>query len=91
MDEARSRLQHLRNDRRVSLTVLDGDGWHRHVTIEGRAVTIDPDHDFDGIDRLARHYSGSRFPSRDRGRVNAWIEIESWHAWAGPGPWVRTN
>jgi PPOX class probable F420-dependent enzyme len=91
MDEGRRRLQHLRNDPRVSLTVLGSDGWHRHVTIEGRAVTIDQDHDFGGIDRLARHYTGSRFQSRDRGRVNAWIEVESWHAWAGPGPWTTPN
>jgi hypothetical protein len=49
---------------------------------------IDPDHDLEGIDRLARHYTGLRFQSRGRGRVNAWIEIESWHACAGTGPWT---
>lgn len=31
MDEARVRLRHLRNDPRVSLTVLDRD-WYTHVT-----------------------------------------------------------
>ncbi len=91
MDEGRTRLQHLRNDPRVSLTVLGSDGWHRHVTLEGRAVTIEPDHEFDGIDRLARHYTGSRFQSRDRGRVSAWIEVEFWHAWDGTGPWITPN
>ena len=91
MDEGRKRLEHLRNDPRVSLTVLGTNGWHRHLTIEGRVVRIDPDRAFEGIDRLARHYTESRFQSRDRGRVNAWIEVESWHAWSGTGPWITTN
>jgi hypothetical protein len=58
------------------------------VTLEGRVVSLEQDRDFQGIDRLARHYTGSPFQSRDRDRVNAWIEIERWHAWAGIGPWI---
>ena len=88
MDEGRRRLEHLRNDPRVSLTVLAADGWHRHVTVEGKAMSLDRDVGFEGIDRMAVHYTGSRFPSRAGGRVNAWIEIASWHAWSGTGPWI---
>jgi PPOX class probable F420-dependent enzyme len=88
MDEGRRRLQHLRDDPRVSVTVLDADGWHRHVTLEGAVVSMDQDRDLEEIDRLARHYTGSAFQSRERRRVSAWIEVLSWHAWAGVGPWV---
>jgi len=88
MDHGRRRLQHLRSDPRVSLTVLGADEWYRHVSLEGRAVSIDPDPEFDVIDRLARHYTGSGFQRRDRGRVNALIEVESWHAWAGARAWT---
>ena len=31
MDEGRRRLSHLRNDPRVTLTVLDEQGWYTHV------------------------------------------------------------
>ena len=34
MDDTRKRLDHLRNDPRVSLTVLDQD-WYRHVSLHG--------------------------------------------------------
>jgi PPOX class probable F420-dependent enzyme len=88
LDEDRTRLKHLRGDPRVSLTVLDADGWHRHVTIEGRAISISPDVAFEGIDRLARHYTGAAFQLRTRGRVDVWIEVKSWHAWDGGGPWT---
>lgn len=91
MDQGRRRLEHLRNDPRASVTVLGADGWHRHVTLEGRAISLDPDHHFEGIDRLARRYTGSSFQSRNRGRVNAWIEVESWHAWDGTHPWLAST
>jgi PPOX class probable F420-dependent enzyme len=91
LDEGRRRLDHLRRDPRVSLTVLGEDGWHRHVTLEGRVVSVEPDAGFRGIDRLARRYSGSPFGSRDRRRVNAWIEIERWHAWADTGRWTASG
>ena len=93
MDGARRRLAHLRRDPRVSITVLgaDADGWYRHVTLEGRAVSIEPDPELDDIDRLARHYTASPFGTRGRSRVSAWIEVDSWHAWAGARPWARPD
>ncbi|MGH4022292.1 MAG: hypothetical protein ACRDT0_24270 [Pseudonocardiaceae bacterium] len=33
------------------------------------------------IDRLARHYIGGQYPSRQRNRISAWIEIDRWHGW----------
>jgi PPOX class probable F420-dependent enzyme len=88
MDESRRRLAHLRNDPRVSLTVLGKDDWSRHVSLSGRVSSLESDAEFEAIDRLARHYSGQPFPLRDRGRVAGWIEIERWHAWAGAQPWT---
>jgi PPOX class probable F420-dependent enzyme len=88
MDENRRRLAHLRKDPRVSLTVLGKDDWSRHVSLSGRVVSLEPDPEFEAIDRLARHYGGQPFALRDRGRVSGWIEIDSWHAWAGPQPWT---
>jgi PPOX class probable F420-dependent enzyme len=36
MDEGRKRLEYLRRDPQVSLTVLGADAWYRHVTLLGR-------------------------------------------------------
>ena len=81
MDERRKRLGHLRRDPRVSLTALDEAGWYTHVSLQGRVAELADDQDLSGIDRLSRHYTGREYPNRDSGRVNAWIEIDTWHAW----------
>jgi PPOX class probable F420-dependent enzyme len=81
MDEGRKRLDYLRNDPRVTLTVLDSDDWYTHVSMQGRVVDIQDDPDLSGIDRLSRHYTGNEYPVRDRKRVNAWIDVDRWHGW----------
>jgi PPOX class probable F420-dependent enzyme len=80
LDAGRKRLDHMRADPRVSLTVLDGDSWYRHVSLQG-TVTISPDSDLSGIDRLALHYNGKPYANRQRPRVNAWFDIDSYHVW----------
>ena len=81
MDHTRRRLQHLRDDPRVALTILDKDSWYNHVSLVGRVVYIADDEGLRDIDRLSRHYRGKDYPVRDSARVNAWIEIERWHGW----------
>jgi len=83
MDAGRKRLEYMRADPRVSLTVLDGSDWYSHVSLLGRVVSLKDDEGLVDIDRIARHYRGSDYPVRDRGRVSAWIEVQRWHAW-GP-------
>lgn len=80
MDSGRRRLGYLRNDPRVSLTVFDGDQWHRYIGIQGK-VTIQPDADLSIIDRVARHYDVVPYPDRDRPRTSAWLNITSYHVW----------
>lgn len=81
MDESRKRLDYLRNDPRVSVTVLGVDGWYDHVSVQGRVTELTDDTDLADIDRIARHYTGNPYPVRDRRRVSAWIEIDRWHGW----------
>jgi PPOX class probable F420-dependent enzyme len=81
MDEGRKRLQYLRNDPRVSLTVLDGESWFRAISLRGRVAALQDDPDLADIDRIARHYTGRSYPNRSRGRVSAWIHVGEWHAW----------
>jgi PPOX class probable F420-dependent enzyme len=81
LDEGRARLGHLRRDPRVSLTVFNGSEWYSHLSVQGRVVELREDPDLSGIDRIATHYTGRPFRNREAARVNAWIEIASWHAW----------
>ena len=86
MDAGRRRLEYLRSEPRVSLTVLDGKEWYRHITLHG-PVTLHDDPELRDIDRIATHYTGGPYAQRDRPRVSGWIEVESWHAWSGGRPW----
>lgn len=81
MDEGRKRLEHMRNDPRVSIDVLDEGGWYTHVSIVGHVDELRDDPDLADIDRISRHYTGNPYPQRDRGRVSAWIAVDSWHGW----------
>ena len=81
MDVGRRRLEFLRHDPRVSLTVLAEGDWGTHVSVQGEITELTDDVDLAGIDRLARHYTGDPYPVRDRGRVNGWISVVSWHGW----------
>lgn len=86
MDSTRKRLEYLRRDPRVALTVLGKDQWYRQVTLRGQA-TLQPDEDLKDIDRISRHYTGDRYADRERESVSAWIEVESWYGWHGGEFW----
>jgi PPOX class probable F420-dependent enzyme len=81
MDEGRKRLDHLRRDPRVTLTVIDSDDWYTHVTLIGRVVEMYDDAGLVDIDALSTHYTGNAYPTRDRARVSALIEVDRVHGW----------
>jgi len=81
MDARRKRLEYLRNDPRVALTALDPENWFTHLSITGRVVKTVDDPDLIDIDRIARHYTGEPYGTRNYPRVSAWIEIDHWHGW----------
>ena len=77
----RARLEHMRHDRRVSLTVLDVDDWYTHVTLTGVIEWLEDDPELADIDRLALRYQGNRFRNREAARVSAWMRCEHWYRW----------
>ncbi|WBB62902.1 PPOX class F420-dependent oxidoreductase [Streptomyces sp. WMMC500] len=81
MDGSRRRLEHLRADPRVTLTVLAEGDWYSHVTLVGRVAELVPDEGLADIDRLARHYTGNPYPERGSARFSARIDVERWHGW----------
>jgi PPOX class probable F420-dependent enzyme len=88
MDETRKRLQYIRNDPRVSITILGENEWYRQITLRGRAATIEPDDGLTDIDWLSRHYTGEPYANRESPRVSAWIDVESWYGWIGGRFWT---
>ena len=88
MDATRKRLEYVRRDPRVSLTVIGEADWYHQVTLRGRMTEIEDDPELEGIDRLSRHYTGEPYRRRDQHRVNGWIEVESWYGWATGQPWT---
>ena len=87
MAASRRRLDYLRQNPRVTLTVLWDENWYRHITLEGRVTSLDEDPDLTNIDRLSRHYTGREYQARDQERWSAWIDIDHWHGWENGKPW----
>jgi PPOX class probable F420-dependent enzyme len=86
MDASRKRLEHLRRDPRVSLTVLQKDDWYTHVTLFGVVERLVDDPNLVDIDRLSFRYRGSPFRNRESPRVSAWVRPTQWTAWPRPTP-----
>jgi PPOX class probable F420-dependent enzyme len=86
LDNERVRLAHIRRDPRIALTVLDGADWGTHVSLQLAVVDVSDDRDLSDIDALAVHYTGGKYPNRDRPRVSARAEIRSWHGWGAFAP-----
>nr|WP_240895928.1 TIGR03618 family F420-dependent PPOX class oxidoreductase [Kineococcus siccus] len=81
LDAGRARLRHLESEPRVSLTALAEGDWYTHVSVQGRVVEVRPDPDLADIDRIATHYTGAAYSTRDRERVSVVLEVERWHGW----------
>jgi len=81
MDEGRRRLDYLRANPAVALTVFDGENWYHHISLLGKVVSIEEDVDLKDIDRLSISYIGEPYNNRERKRYTAWMEPERWHSW----------
>jgi PPOX class probable F420-dependent enzyme len=81
MDGTRRRLNYLRNDPRVAITILDAQTWYRHVSLVGHVRDIHPDPDLADIDRLSQHYRGTPYADRNRESWTAIVDVLSWHGW----------
>jgi general stress protein 26 len=75
---ASRKARNLERDRRVALSVVDGDNPYCNAQIRGRVVeVVEGEPALEVIDRVAQHYIGEPFPMRS-GTVY-WIEPETAH------------
>ena len=73
------RLQHLRRNPHLCITVLPGSDWTDYVSVQGHVEEFSDDHDLTTIDRMSQHYTGRPYPRR-RPRICARVAIDSWHS-----------
>ncbi|WP_113703872.1 pyridoxamine 5'-phosphate oxidase family protein [Nonomuraea lactucae] len=83
MSSTGPRVRNLRDDPRVSLTVL-GDSWYDHVSLLGRVVEFRDDADLADLDRLSIRYWGKPYTDRDLVCVTAIVQVERWHTFGNP-------
>jgi PPOX class probable F420-dependent enzyme len=81
MDEGRKRLEHMRNNPRVAIDVLDASDWYTHVSITGHVDEMREDTGLTDTDRVSQQYLGKPYSLRDRARISAWIAVDGWHGW----------
>ena len=81
LDATRARLKHLRTDPRVALTVLEGDNWYTHVSLQAVVDEITDDPELTDIDSLSTAYTGNPYPNRESPRVSVRLTIDRWHVW----------
>jgi PPOX class probable F420-dependent enzyme len=83
MDRDSYRLQHLRGNPGVALTVL-GNDWYNQLSILGRAADFRDDPDLADIDHLSQHYLGEPYEERAYNGVTVLVEIDRFHMWGDP-------
>ena len=80
-DKKRKRLDFIRADPAVSVTVLDGRSWYRHLVLNGRVAELFDDEGLRRADELAQAYIGGPYPQRDAPRIYGWMHVDSWFYW----------
>jgi PPOX class probable F420-dependent enzyme len=81
LDASAKRLEHLRTNPGVAITVL-GDPWYSHVSLVGRVAEIREDPEMIDCDALSQRYEGrpyERYP--DHSLMTVIVDVESWHTW----------
>jgi PPOX class probable F420-dependent enzyme len=87
----RLRLQYMRDNPRVALTVLAGENWHKHVSLIGRVKDIRRDPDLADIDRMSMNYVGVPYRVRERDSWTVEIEVSRWHGFSSGTDLTKTQ
>ncbi|WP_082530561.1 pyridoxamine 5'-phosphate oxidase family protein [Aeromicrobium sp. Root344] len=76
------RLENIRRDPRVALSVLANDP-PRHLSLTGLAIAIRADPDLEDIDVLSQHYQGCEW--HERGSTEMTTVVVKVHSWIAFG------
>ena len=75
--DSSQKMKNLRNDPRMSASIVDPADGYRYVEIRGVAVSFEPDTDMEFITRMAGKYLGlDHFPWHEEGQVEMTVTID---------------
>lgn len=75
-EEKRAKVQHVKRDPRVALTVAEAGNAYKYVELRGRVVETTTDGAMELIDKLARKYIGQdKYPWNQPGDVRVILKI----------------
>jgi PPOX class probable F420-dependent enzyme len=81
MDATAARLEHLRDNPGVAITVL-GDSWYTHLSLIGSVAEIRTDPDMIDLDALSHRYRGRPYDRYEgHSLVTVLVDVERWHSW----------
>lgn len=75
------RLNHLRRDPRLALSVILSKQPYRHISLRGRVCELRDDPSLADIDALAQIYEGRPYADRSQSFVTAVMRIDHWFAY----------
>ncbi len=74
------RLNNLRSNPAISLTVFDLDDWYTHVNLLGDVTDIHEDPELEDADKLAVRYTGKPFEPRVS-CTTVLFRVNRWHTY----------
>jgi PPOX class probable F420-dependent enzyme len=83
MEANARRVEHIRANPNVALTVL-ADDWYNHVSLLGKVVDLRDDPELADPDRLSMRYLGTPWTEQVPS-VTAIVEVTRWHTFGSPG------
>ena len=75
----RQKLENLRRDPRIALSIMDFDNPQRYLEIRGVVVAIDDDDDYAFVDSLAKRYMGVEKYPHQPGEQRLIVHVEPRH------------
>ena len=82
--EGARRLENLRHNPRVALTII-GEDFYTHLSLLGHVAEQYPDAGLADLDRLSMRYLEIRYPERDPG-VTTIVQVDSYHTYGSGFP-----
>lgn len=74
--EGSLKAKNVRQDPRVSISIVDFDNPYEEAQIRGRVVEVRDDSSFKTIDAISHKYTGKPFPLRNLKEIVLVIEVE---------------
>lgn len=75
-EQKRKKVKNLERDPRIALSVQDPANPYHYIEVRGRVVEITAEGGAEGIDRLAKKYTGAdKYPGNKEGDVRVLIKI----------------